>query len=306
MKRLLAAQLLTSGVAPSPPCAAPLARPGAGRGRAGRRVGRAWRATRCSRRRRCSSTSAPGPATRTTSAGCARTSSGCGTRGSSRTCRSTSPTGRRARSSRSGWRSASGSRSSTTAARRTSRRRTSRTSSRSARRRSSSTRSTTRRRRARSSRSSRRCSPRRAAPSRTVKHEAKNIGGAGQQLSFVITDGPKAKIKEISFDGNTVFSDAKLRGKLKNLKAAGALQPQLARGEDDLHRAEVAGRGREGPARRPGAARGLLPRQRLRHGARRAAPHHVLRRQAGQEEADEVHEDRDPGHRGRRSTGSAR
>ena len=58
-------------------------------------------------------------------------------------------------------------------------------------------------------------------PFATVKHEAKNIGGAGQQLSFVITDGPKAKIKEISFDGNTVYSDAKLRGKLKNLKEPG-------------------------------------------------------------------------------------
>ena len=147
--------------------------------------------------------------------------------------------------------------------------------------------------------------PRRAVPSRTVKHEAKNIGGAGQQLSFVITDGPKAKIKEISFDGNTVYSDAKLRGKLKNLKEPGS-STQLARGEDDLHRAEVARGGREGPARRPGTARGLLPRPRLRHRPRRSAPDHVLRRQAGQEEADEVHEDRDPRHRGRRSTGSAR
>ena len=43
---------------------------------------------------------------------------------------------------------------------------------------------------------------RRAGPSRTVKHEAKNIGGAGQQLSFVIDDGPKAKVNEIVFDGN--------------------------------------------------------------------------------------------------------
>ena len=41
------------------------------------------------------------------------------------------------------------------------------------------------------------------------------------QVSFVIDDGPKAKIKEIVFDGNTVFSDAKLRGRLKKLKPAG-------------------------------------------------------------------------------------
>ena len=43
-------------------------------------------------------------------------------------------------------------------------------------------------------------------PFGTVKHEAKNIGGSGQQLSFIIDDGPKAKVNEIVFDGNEVFS----------------------------------------------------------------------------------------------------
>ena len=79
----------------------------------------------------------------------------------------------------------------------------------------------------------------------------------------------------------------------------GAGPPDLARREDDLHRAEVAGRGREGPARRPGKARGLLPRPRVRHGPGRAASHHVRRRQAEREEADEVHDHRHPRHRGR-------
>ncbi len=54
-----------------------------------------------------------------------------------------------------------------------------------------------------------------------VTHEAKNIGGAGQQLSFVIDDGPKAKIQEIEFEGNKVFSDGQLRGALKKLKPSG-------------------------------------------------------------------------------------
>jgi outer membrane protein insertion porin family len=58
-------------------------------------------------------------------------------------------------------------------------------------------------------------------PFATVKHEAKNIGGSGQQLSFIITDGPKAKVKEIVFEGNTVFSDDKLRGQMKNIKEPG-------------------------------------------------------------------------------------
>jgi len=58
-------------------------------------------------------------------------------------------------------------------------------------------------------------------PFATVKHEAKTIGGAGQQLSFVINEGPKAKLKQIVFDGNQVFSDSKLKGRMKKLKEPG-------------------------------------------------------------------------------------
>ncbi|RPH38442.1 MAG: outer membrane protein assembly factor BamA, partial [Planctomycetota bacterium] len=58
-------------------------------------------------------------------------------------------------------------------------------------------------------------------PFGSVKHEAKNIGGSGQQLSFVIDEGPKAKVHEIAFDGNTVFSDDKLRGRMKKVKQPG-------------------------------------------------------------------------------------
>jgi outer membrane protein insertion porin family len=58
-------------------------------------------------------------------------------------------------------------------------------------------------------------------PFATVKHEAKNIGGSGQQLSFVIDDGPKSKVHEIVFDGNHVFPDKKLAGKMKKIKEPG-------------------------------------------------------------------------------------
>jgi outer membrane protein insertion porin family len=58
-------------------------------------------------------------------------------------------------------------------------------------------------------------------PFATVKHEAKNIGGSGQQLSFIIDDGPKAKVHEIVFDGNEVYDDAKLRAKMKKIKTPG-------------------------------------------------------------------------------------
>ncbi len=55
----------------------------------------------------------------------------------------------------------------------------------------------------------------------SVKHETKNVGGAGLQLSFVVDDGPKTKVKKISFEGNSVFSDGKLRGRMKKIKQAG-------------------------------------------------------------------------------------
>jgi outer membrane protein insertion porin family len=58
-------------------------------------------------------------------------------------------------------------------------------------------------------------------PFGTAKHDAKTIGGAGMQVSFVIDDGPKAKVKEIVFDGNNVFTDAKLRGQMKKIKESG-------------------------------------------------------------------------------------
>jgi len=58
-------------------------------------------------------------------------------------------------------------------------------------------------------------------PFATVKHDAKAVGGAGMQVSFVVDEGPKAKVKRIEFAGNQVFSDATLRGRMKKIKAGG-------------------------------------------------------------------------------------
>ena len=54
-----------------------------------------------------------------------------------------------------------------------------------------------------------------------VKHETKSVGAAGLQLSFVIDDGPKTKVKKISFTGNEVFSDGRLKGAMKKIKETG-------------------------------------------------------------------------------------
>ena len=57
----------------------------------------------------------------------------------------------------------------------------------------------------------------------SVKHEAKTIGGSGEQITFTIDDGPRTKIKAITFENNNVFSDGRLRGEMKKLKQSGFL-----------------------------------------------------------------------------------
>lgn len=58
-------------------------------------------------------------------------------------------------------------------------------------------------------------------PFGTVKHDAKAIGSSGTQVSFVIDDGPKVKVKSIEFTGNQVFSDGALRKRMKKIKVGG-------------------------------------------------------------------------------------
>ena len=58
-------------------------------------------------------------------------------------------------------------------------------------------------------------------PFGTVRHQAQTLGGASTQLSFVIEDGPRARIHSIGFVGNEAFSDGTLRGRMKGLKPAG-------------------------------------------------------------------------------------
>ncbi len=58
-------------------------------------------------------------------------------------------------------------------------------------------------------------------PFASVRHDARSIGSSGTQVSFIIEDGPKARVKSISFSGNQVFSDKTLRRRLKKIKPAG-------------------------------------------------------------------------------------
>jgi outer membrane protein insertion porin family len=99
-------------------------------------------------------------------------------------------------------------------------------------------------------------------PFGSVKHEAKNIGGAGQQLSFIVDDGPKAKVDKITFDGNSVFSDATLRGKMKNVKEPGFFNLSWLGGKTTYTEAKWQG----GDEKDPRGDRGRLEDFYLNHG----------------------------------------
>jgi outer membrane protein insertion porin family len=58
-------------------------------------------------------------------------------------------------------------------------------------------------------------------PFATATHDAKPVGASGLQVSFVIDDGPKAKVEEIDFVGNEVFSDGTLGRRMKNIRPRG-------------------------------------------------------------------------------------
>jgi outer membrane protein insertion porin family len=58
-------------------------------------------------------------------------------------------------------------------------------------------------------------------PFATVRHEAKPVGGSGMQVSFVVDEGPKARVRQIDFVGNEKFSDKKLRRQMKKIKQRG-------------------------------------------------------------------------------------
>jgi outer membrane protein insertion porin family len=78
-------------------------------------------------------------------------------------------------------------------------------------------------------------------PFGAVKHDAKNVGGAGLQISFVIDDGPKAKVKEIVFSGNTVFPDSKLKAQMKKIKDGGFFNLSWLGGKTTYTRAKWEG-----------------------------------------------------------------
>ncbi len=52
-------------------------------------------------------------------------------------------------------------------------------------------------------------------PLGTVRREEKPVGAGSVELTFDIDDGPKQQVTQIAFNGNTAFSDAQLKGRMK-------------------------------------------------------------------------------------------
>jgi len=60
-------------------------------------------------------------------------------------------------------------------------------------------------------------------PNATVVKRLEDVSATSTALTFVINEGDRVRVVEIQFEGNTVFSDGKLRGAMKHVKEAGLI-----------------------------------------------------------------------------------
>lgn len=77
----------------------------------------------------------------------------------------------------------------------------------------------------------------RGHPNATVEERRDEVSATSTALTFVITEGDRVRVVEIQFEGNTVFSDGKLRGSMKYVKEAGLMT--RFRGQDILDREKL-------------------------------------------------------------------
>ncbi|HZE64102.1 MAG TPA: outer membrane protein assembly factor BamA [Pyrinomonadaceae bacterium] len=71
-------------------------------------------------------------------------------------------------------------------------------------------------------------------PNATIEQRREEVSNTSVALTFVINEGERVRVVEVQFEGNSVFSDKKLRGAMKHVKEAG-LMTRL-RGQDILDR----------------------------------------------------------------------
>lgn len=60
-------------------------------------------------------------------------------------------------------------------------------------------------------------------PNATIEQRRDEVSATSTALTFVINEGDRVRVVEIQFEGNTIFSDGKLRGSMKYVKEAGLI-----------------------------------------------------------------------------------
>lgn len=77
----------------------------------------------------------------------------------------------------------------------------------------------------------------RGHPNATIEERRDEVSATSTALTFLINEGERVRVVEIQFEGNTVFSDGKLRGSMKLVKEAGLIT--RFKGQDILDRQKL-------------------------------------------------------------------
>ncbi|MGI8835605.1 MAG: outer membrane protein assembly factor BamA [Pyrinomonadaceae bacterium] len=60
-------------------------------------------------------------------------------------------------------------------------------------------------------------------PNATIEQRREEVSNTSTALTFVINEGERVRVVEVQFEGNSIFSDGKLRGAMKYVKEAGLI-----------------------------------------------------------------------------------
>lgn len=74
-------------------------------------------------------------------------------------------------------------------------------------------------------------------PNATIEQRREEVSNTSTALTFVINEGERVRVVDVQFEGNTTFSDKKLRGAMKYVKEAGLMS--RLRGQDILDREKL-------------------------------------------------------------------
>jgi outer membrane protein insertion porin family len=77
----------------------------------------------------------------------------------------------------------------------------------------------------------------RGHPNATIEQRREDVSNTSMALTFVINEGERVRVVDVQFEGNTIFSDKKLRGAMKYVKEAGLIS--RLRGQDILDREKL-------------------------------------------------------------------